>query len=318
MIKRKDVYVLWDCTDGLPNGDPNADNRPRLDYITNQGIVTDACIKRKIRNYWALVNGDDCLYIRERGVLAPLHKKAYDSLGLSPSPDSIKPASAKMCEDFTDVRTFGALMNMGKVDVPEEDEEVPEDGTKTKGKKDKKKTPLYDCGAVRGPVQISFSRTIDPVEVNEIALTRTALTNKDEGAGSHLEDGELVANSGTMAPKYTISYGLYGFTININPIQAAKSGYSDADDALFFDALTKMFENDASAARVAMYVRKVYVFTHDSELGNAPRHKLFERIKVAKNAGVESPRKFSDYTIDVDTANMPEGVKLTELMDGLA
>ena len=312
-VKRQDILVLLEAIDSNINGDPDAENSPRMDPETQQGLMTDVCIKRKIRDYVGMVRGEDQLYVKHKGVLVTEHKEAYDKTGQTGKSTDKKSGSNVaarqwMCDNRWDVRTFGALMTGGTVKKKTEADAA--DGKKHKDAGNTR----FDCGAVRGPVQVSFARTIDPICPTEHTITRVALTNATDGAGTtENADGSLTANSGQIGQKYTVPYGLYKFTVSVNPYLAKDTGYSEEDNALLLKSLVNMLENDASAARSGVSVRKVYVWTHDSELGSAPKHKLIESVTIVKK--VDFPRQFSDYSVTVTAP--PAGVSLEELVDGL-
>ncbi len=279
---RYEFVLLYDVENGNPNGDPDAGNMPRTDPETGHGIVTDVALKRKIRNYAELIKGDKPgyrIYVKEGTPLNQNHEEAYLAVGLEPggdkpSPNGVNEARAWMCANFFDVRTFGAVMGTGN-----------------------------NCGQVRGPIQINFSRSIDPVVPQEVTITRQTVTK--------IEDAE---KERTMGRKYIIPYGLYRAEGYISAKLANEkgkgTGFSDADLDLFWEALVNLFEHDHSAARGKMATRKLYIFKHQDELGNAPSHKLFDLIQVVKKADVIAPRSFGDYEISVGQA--PKGVTLIE------
>lgn len=279
---RYEFVMLFDVENGNPNGDPDAGNQPRIDPETSQGIVTDVCLKRKIRNYVELEKEGEKGYnilIKNDRNLNSKFTEAYDVLELTKKQsgknrDDVQKAQQYMCKNYFDVRTFGAVMSTGD----------------------------DQCGTVRGPVQINFARSIDPVFAQDITITRQAKTS---------EARENAGNS-EMGKKSMIYYGLYRAEGYISASLSQKvTGFSEEDLELLWRAVINMFENDRSAARGKMCMRKLYVFRHDSSLGNAPVHILFDKIHVDRNDGVIAPRKFSDYTITVDKA-MPEGVTLIE------
>jgi CRISPR-associated protein Csd2 len=282
MTNRYDFVLLFDVINGNPNGDPDAGNMPRLDPETNQGLVTDVCIKRKIRNFIELTQDDQqgyAIYMQEKAVLNNLNKKAYEALDLKHEAKKLPKDAEKakaltkfMCDHFFDIRTFGAVM-----------------------------TTEVNTGQVRGPVQLAFSRSIDPVVPLEISITRMAVTNEKDA------DKER-----TMGRKHIIPYGLYEMHGFISAPLAERTGFSEKDLELLWQALELMFEHDRSAARGEMTTRKLVVFKHESKLGNAPAHKLFDRIKATRKDGVESARSFSDYVVTVDHDNCPEGVTIIE------
>ena len=279
---RFEFVLLYDVENGNPNGDPDAGNMPRIDPETGYGIVTDVCLKRKIRNYAELVKGDKTgyrIYIKEGTPLNRNHVEAYANAGLETGADAthtqVNEARKWMCANFFDVRTFGAVMSTGD-----------------------------NCGQVRGPIQINFSRSIDPIVQQEVTITRQTVTKIEDAAKER-----------TMGRKHIVPYGLYrveGYISAKLANDGAKgTGFSEEDLKLFWDALANMFEHDHSAARGKMAARRLFVFKHKDELGNAPSHKLFDMIKVERHAGVVIPRKFGDYSVKVE-GSAPEGVELIE------
>lgn len=285
-MNRYDFVYLFDAADANPNGDPDAGNLPRVDPETGHGLVTDVCIKRKIRNYVALKGGDrNRIYFSDGAVLNNLHKEGWKGAGLEGEKDKSKlpkdvlkarQITQFMCRNFFDIRTFGAVM-----------------GTEV------------NCGQVRGPVQISFARSIDPIIASEHAITRSSVTNERD-----LEKGR------TMGRKFTIPYGLFRAQGVVNPFLAAQTGFDNEDLALLWEALTRAFDIDQSAARPAgsMAARKLIVFKHETELGNAPAHKLFDLVGVARAGdAAKPPRAFSDYAVTIDRAGLPAGVELIEM-----
>jgi len=279
---RYEFVLLYDVENGNPNGDPDAGNMPRIDPETGYGIVTDVCIKRKIRNYAELVKDDSAgyrIYVKEGTPLNQNHVEAYVAIGAK-SKDKVTAAQVNearqwMCANFFDVRTFGAVMSTGD-----------------------------NCGQVRGPIQINFSRSIDPIVQQEVTITRQTVTK--------IEDDE---KERTMGRKHIVPYGLYrveGYiSAKLANDETKGTGFSEDDLALFWDALVNMFEHDHSAARGKMAARRLFVFKHKDELGNAPSHKLFDLVKVEKNESVIIPRKFADYSVKVE-GSTPEGVELIE------
>ncbi len=273
-MNKIDFILLFDATDANPNGDPDGGNMPRIDPETGHGIVTDVCLKRKIRNYVQLVKQEQVgydIYVKEKAVLIDQNNKAYKAIQAQGKKPTEEDARAWMCQNFYDVRTFGAVMGL-----------------------------KVNCGQVRGPVQLSFSRSIDPITQLEHTITRCA----DVNAPGH-----------TMGRKYTIPYGLYMAKGTINPCLAKQTGFTDEDLALLKDALVHMFDFDASAARPAgsMVMRKVILFQHGNELGSAPAHKLYELLKVAKKPGVEVPRSYADYDVQLAKEQLPSEVTVEEL-----
>ena len=282
LSRRYELVFLFDVTQGNPNGDPDGDNAPRVDIETGHGLITDVCLKRKVRNYVGLTKEyapPFDIYVKERSILANQQKKAYLALNITEGSDRPNEnARAWMCKNFFDVRSFGAVMTTGKAPLDEE----PADPAK-KVKKDTK-VRQWNCGQVRGPVQFAFSRSIDPVLSLAHTITRVALTNPgDTGRASEAaeEGGEEKAATGQMGRKHTIAYGLYRGHIFLSPFLAKDTLFTNGDFALLLEALTHLFEFDHSASRGEMNVRGLYVFEHESALGNAPSHKLFETIQVA-------------------------------------
>ena len=283
---RYEFVILFDVENGNPNGDPDAGNMPRVDPESGYGLVTDVCLKRKIRNYVETKKEGRAgyrIYVKDGVPLNRSDREACANAGVDA--DKLKEAKKKddkldeklrdfMCENFYDIRAFGAVMT-----------------TFVKG--------ALNCGQVRGPVQLSFSRSIDPVLPQEVTITRTAITTE---ADAEKKDTE-------MGRKYIIPYALYRCEGYISANLARKTtGFSEEDLALLWDAIYNMFENDHSAARGKMAVRELIVFKHDSELGNAPAHKLFELVKAEKKAGVTAPRAYSDYVVTVEEDQVPRGV----------
>ena len=290
---RYDFVVLFDVENGNPNGDPDAGNMPRVDPETGYGLVTDVCLKRKIRNYVETAKErvpGYRIYVKDSVPLNRSDKEACDYVGVKADKDKLKDAlkEAKkkdadldvkirdfMCQNFYDIRTFGAVMT-----------------TFVKG--------ALNCGQVRGPVQLSFARSVDPVLPQEVTITRIAITTE---ADAERKDTE-------MGRKYVIPYGLYRAEGYISANLARKTtGFSEDDLQLLWQAILNMFENDHSAARGKMAVRELIVFKHDSELGNAPAYKLFDLVKAERREGVDTPRAYSDYNVSVDEAALPSGVE---------
>ena len=288
---RFDFVLFFDVKNGNPNGDPDAGNMPRIDPETGHGIVSDVCLKRKVRNYVDLVKGQDVdgpdvaegelgykIYVQEGAVLNERNKKAYVHYDMKPSEKKLPKGEQDrlkvtkfMCDNFFDIRSFGAVMTTG-----------------------------VNCGQVRGPIQMCFAESVDPVMPMEMSITRMAVTKE--------EDAE---KERTMGRKQYIPYGLYRVEGFVSASLAEKTGFSQEDLDLFFSALTNMFENDRSAARGLMSSRKLLVFKHESKLGNAPAHRLFEAVNVNRLIpAAQEARSFSDYTIEV--GDIPEGVELIE------
>ena len=280
---RYEFVMLFDVQNGNPNGDPDAGNAPRIDAETGLGIVTDVCLKRKVREYVSLVKdggeGYDILIKTDRA-LNDKFAEAHAAVGggkSSKGSKEIENARNYICEHYFDVRTFGAVMSTGN----------------------------NPCGIVRGPVQINFARSLDPVLAQELTITRQAITDEKKFKESVDKNGIMTE----MGKKNIVPYGLYRAEGYISAMLAQKTGFSDDDLELLWEAVINMFEHDHSAARGKMCMRSLYVFRHDSALGNAPSSVLFDKIGIKKKEGVEYPRSFSDYCVTVD-AEMPAGVQL--------
>ena len=287
---RYDFVILFDVENGNPNGDPDAGNMPRTDPETGCGLVTDVCLKRKIRNYVQMVKEGDPrygIYICENEPLNRLDRRAlaesgYPEItedGLKKLKKSDRDIDAKllsyMCGHYFDVRTFGAVMT-----------------TFVKAS--------LNCGQVRGPVQLGFARSIDPIMPQEVTITRVAITTEADADKKGTE----------MGRKYIVPYGLYRAEGFVSANLARKTtGFSEEDLALLWQAILNMFEGDRSAARGKMAVRRLIVFRHDSEFGNAPAWKLFDRVHVQCREGVSAPRSYADYDVSVDENDLPEGVR---------
>ena len=291
---RYEFVFLFDITNGNPNGDPDAGNLPRLDPETNRGLVTDVCLKRKIRNYVSLEKENAegyAIYMQEKAVLNNQHEKAWKALGIPPDAKEqykklpkdeakAREITAWMCGNFFDVRSFGAVMTTGT-----------------------------NAGQVRGPVQLAFATSIDPVVPLEISITRMAVTTEKE---AEAQSGD----NRTMGRKHIIPYGLYRAHGFISAKLAERTGFSDADLELFWRALINMFEHDRSAARGEMAARKLVVFEHESAMGNAPAHVLFDAVTVvpAQADANSAPRRFADYRVEIDRSAIPTGVAVQELI----
>ena len=284
---RYDFVLVFDVRDGNPNGDPDAGNLPRLDAESGHGLVTDVSLKRKVRNFVGLVKGETPpfdIYVKEKAVLNQAHEKAYIAIGAEEelkgdkkrkgSGDTVTKARNWMCANFYDVRTFGAVMSLGT-----------------------------NCGQVRGPVQLTFARSVDPIIAQEHSITRMAVATEAE---AEKQQGD----NRTMGRKHTVPYGVYVAHGFVSSFLAKQTGFGDDDLELLWQALEHMFEHDRSAARGEMSTRGLYVFKHDSELGNAHAHALFDSIVISRKAGVEVPRSFVDYEVSIDEAGLPAGVTL--------
>ena len=302
---RVEFVLLFDVVHGNPNGDPDAGNAPRVDPETGYGIVTDVCLKRKIRNFVALTKGyqpPNDIYVKERGILAREQKKAYEAVKAEPLNRPNEEARRWMCDNYFDVRTFGAVMTTGKSGG---DDPAEAEGGKAKPKGAKKDLKLWNCGQVRGPVQLGFAQSLSRILSLEHAITRVALTNPgDTDRAAETDTGDEKAASGQFGRKHTIPYAVYRAHGFISPFLAKDTGFSDDDYRLLLEALTHMFEHDRSAARGEMSVRGLGVFEHESALGNAPAHQLFDLIRVE---GPEMSRSFREYKVG-GPGTLPSGV----------
>ena len=286
---RYDFVILFDVENGNPNGDPDAGNMPRVDPETGYGLVTDVCLKRKIRNYVETLKEDAPgyrIYIKDGVPLNRSDNEAIAALGIDgdlkaakkSTPDIDRKLRDWMCQNFFDIRTFGAVMT-----------------TFVKG--------ALNCGQVRGPVQLGFARSVDPIVPQEVTITRVAITTEADAEKKGTE----------MGRKHIVPYGLYRAEGFVSANLARKTtGFSDEDLQLLWQAILNMFENDHSAARGKMAVRELIVFKHDSELGNAPSYKLFDAVHVTRAEGVAFPRSYHDYVVTVDE-NLPAGVTCERL-----
>lgn len=284
MIPRVDFVYLFDVKNGNPNGDPDAGNLPRVDPETGCGLVTDVCLKRKVRNFVGLVHNEEPpfeIYVKERAVLNNQHARAYEALKLKPEKRKL-PKSAEdaqkvtdwMCQNFFDIRAFGAVMS---TDV--------------------------NCGQVRGPIQMALATSVDPIISQEHAVTRCAVTTEQEAK-------DQSGDNRTMGRKFTVPYGLYRMHGFINPHLAAKTGFGEEDLALFWKALEQMFETDRSAARGEMAPQALICFEHADALGNAPASKLFSRVRIERKSLDEPARSFGDYELTIDEKGVPEGIAI--------
>ena len=281
---RYEFVLLYDVQAGNPNGDPDLGNQPRMDLETGYGLVTDVCLKRKVRNYVMLTRGNQKgydIFVKEKAVLNNMIAEKWDEAADGKTPKEVKEAKETqnvenkardlLCKDYYDIRTFGAVLSTGD-----------------KG-----------AGQVRGPIQLTFSRSYDPIVVAEHSITRMAVTNEKDA------DKER-----TMGRKYTVPYALYCARGFVSPQLAAQTGFSEEDLELFWEALLNMFEYDRSAARGLMTARRLVIFKHNSPLGNASAESLFERVVCRKNDGVSTPRAFGDYRITLDGAPLTEVKKV--------
>jgi len=312
VANRYDFVLLFDVTRGNPNGDPDAGNLPRLDPETNHGLVTDVSLKRKLRNYVELKGGGqapNAVYVREGSILNDQHREAYrrarpgdekvnTEKKLNPKDDrEARDITRFMCEQFYDVRTFGAVMSTG-----------------------------INAGQVRGPVQLGFAQSLEPIVPQEISITRMAATTPAERSqrADGSDDGNERTDNRTMGRKFIVPYGLYRVHGHVSAHLAARTGFSEDDLALLFEGLGSMFEHDHSAARGEMSSRRLVIFKHPSPLGNAPAHRLFERVKVWRNVGgaphaidrsldnYPVARSFDDYLVTLDRDNLPEGIEILD------
>lgn len=281
ITNRYEFVLLFDVENGNPNGDPDAGNMPRIDPETGHGLVTDVCLKRKIRNHVALskegTEGFN-IYIQEKAVLNRTNEMAYKAIELKPTAKKLpkkeedaRKVTGWMCANFYDIRSFGAVM-----------------------------TTEVNCGQVRGPVQLAFARSVEPVFSQEVSITRMAVTNEKD-----------LEKERTMGRKYIVPYGLYVAHGFVSAPLAEKTGFDDGDLELLWEALINMFEHDRSAARGMMSSQKLYVFKHRDRMGNAPANKLFDLIQIRRAQGSEGPaRSFKDYSVTVGKA--PQGVEIIE------
>jgi len=313
LSRRHDFVLIFDVTNGNPNGDPDAGNLPRLDPETNHGLVSDVSLKRKLRNYVELARPGEAghhIYVQEGSILNEKHRQAYLAIRndekskkdakLNPKSDEeAKELRDWMCANFFDVRTFGAVMSTG-----------------------------INCGQVKGPVQMTFARSVEPILPVEISITRMAATNEAEQKKRvEGEDGDTRTDNRTMGRKHIVPYGLYVAHGFVSAKFAERTGFSEADLDLLLEALSNMFEHDRSAARGEMNTRKLIVFRHENALGNAPAHALFDLVRIGRNVDGEfralddkglgnlaPTRKFADYRIEIDRDALPAGVEIRELI----
>lgn len=283
VLNRYDFLLLFDVTDGNPNGDPDAGNMPRIDAETGMGMVTDVCIKRKIRNYVQIVKGAEKpydIFIKEKAILNNLISISHQQEEVKSLEKEKKTEAARawMCRNYFDIRTFGAVMSTG-----------------------------HNAGQVRGPIQFTFARSIDPVFTSEHCITRMAVATDTE---SEKQSGD----NRTMGRKYTIPYALYKTHGFISAHLAAQTGFNEEDLSLFWESLKFMFDHDRSAARGLMCSRKLIVFKHNSALGNVPAQQLFDLVKIERKDVSAPARVYSDYMITIDKGNLPAGVEIIEMI----
>lgn len=290
LTNRIEFVYYFDVKNGNPNGDPDMGNMPRTDPATQRGLVTDVCLKRKIRNFVALTRegkpGYD-IYVREKAILNQQHARAYEAKGLKPEPgrlpkkeDDAQAVTRWMCDTFFDIRAFGAVMATG-----------------------------VNCGQVRGPVQITFAQSIEPIQPLPVAITRMAVATEAEAEKQH-------GDNRTMGEKLIVPYALYRCHGFVSPHFARRTGFGEQDLTLLWQALINMLDHDHSAARGEMTARRLIAFRHDSDIGNAPAHKLFDLVSEARAdpAATLPARSFADYAIAFDEAGVPAGVTAEVLL----
>jgi CRISPR-associated protein Csd2 len=295
---RHDFVLLFDIKDGNPNGDPDGGNLPRTDPETMEGLVTDVCLKRKVRNYIDTLYGEEELnkiYVQNKGVaLNDMNARAYKALNLKSTGtkqkrEDVEQVRTWMCQNFYDIRMFGAVMSTG-----------------------------VNCGQVRGPIQLTFSRSIDPIMPLDVAITRVAVTDPKAAQVSVGNEENAKGEGGKtteIGRKAMIPYGLYRCHGFYSPHLATQTGVTSEDLEKFWQALVNMWDFDRSASRGLMAPRGLYVFSHESKLGNAPAHKLFEAVEVNLKEEGTIPRKFGDYSVTVKE-DLPTGITLTRLTEG--
>jgi CRISPR-associated protein Csd2 len=295
---RYDFALIFDVRNGNPNGDPDAGNAPRTDPETGHGLVSDVCLKRKIRDFVTLAktdpqNGEIApgydIYVKHRGILESFHRSAYEALGLntdekekSKKQSNVEKARGWMCQTYFDVRAFGAVLTLD-----------------------------INCGQVRGPVQLAFAHTVDPIIPIEQSIVRKAVATQREADSQIEKHGQV---TGTMGRKEIVPYGLFVAHGFISPHLAADTGFSQEDLELLWQALIMMFEHDRSASRGEMASRKLVAFEHESPLGNAPAHALFDRVRIERNDLEKPPRDYKDYTVTLDREGLPNGITVHELL----
>ncbi|WP_198264267.1 type I-C CRISPR-associated protein Cas7/Csd2 [sulfur-oxidizing endosymbiont of Gigantopelta aegis] len=280
---RYEFVLLFDVKDGNPNGDPDAGNLPRMDAETGMGLVTDVCLKRKVRNFVQMTQTDNAnrkIFVREKAILNNMIDESHEQEGVKDKEKGDKTEAAKnwMCKNYYDVRTFGAVMSTGK-----------------------------NAGQVRGPIQMTFSRSIDPVVASEHTITRMAVTTSKE---AEAQSGE----NRTMGRKFTVPYGLYRCHGFISAHLAKQTGFDEDDLELFWQSLMQMFDHDRSASRGEMSARGLYVFKHSNALGHAPATVLLDRVQVQRKEECDIARNFNDYQVEIDDSNLPEGIELIKLL----
>jgi CRISPR-associated protein Csd2 len=292
--RRHDFVLLFDVTDGNPNGDPDAGNLPRVDPETMQGLVTDVAVKRKVRDWVDVAHGSEGrykIYVQNGEALITKHKRAYEAEGLKSTgakqaSGDVQKARAWMCNNFYDIRMFGAVMSVG-----------------------------VNAGQVRGPLQLTFARSVDPIVPLDLSITRVAVTREEDANVVVSETGgETTGKQTEMGRKALVPYGLYRAHGFFNPHFAKQTGVTEDDLDLFWQALQQMWDLDRSASRGMMACRGLYIFSHESSLGNAPAHTLFDRVQIERTGDVIAPRSFRDYYVTIDAGDLPAGVSLTRLV----
>ena len=284
LTNRYDFVYLFDVKDGNPNGDPDAGNMPRVDPETGDGLITDVCLKRKVRNFVQMTQGDHSgrqIFIKEKAILNNLIDEAHEQEAVKSKSAGDATAAARdwMCAKYFDIRCFGAVMSTG-------------------GKE-------KNAGQVRGPIQLTFSRSLDPIFAQDHSITRMAVATEKE---AQKQSGD----NRTMGRKATVPYGLYRCHGFVSAHLAGQTGFSEDDLELFWQALEHMFDHDRSAARGEMTARGLYIFQHSSQLGNAPAHSLFERISAKIQDPSKPPRNFSDYQLSINQDNLPAEINLIQ------
>ena len=284
LTNRYDFVYLFDVKDGNPNGDPDAGNMPRVDPETGDGLITDVCLKRKVRNFVQMTQGDHSgrqIFIKEKAILNNLIAEAHEQEAVKSKSAGDATAAARdwMCAKYFDIRCFGAVMSTG-------------------GKE-------KNAGQVRGPIQLTFSRSLDPIFAQDHSITRMAVATDKEAEKQH-------GDNRTMGRKATVPYGLYRCHGFVSAHLAGQTGFSEDDLELFWQALEHMFDHDRSAARGEMTARGLYIFQHSSQLGNAPAHSLFERISAQLQEPSKPPRNFSDYQLSINQDNLPAEINLIQ------
>ena len=282
LTNRYDFVYLFDVKDGNPNGDPDAGNMPRVDPETGDGLITDVCLKRKVRNFVQMTQSDHSgrqIFIKEKAILNNLIAEAHEQEAVKSKSAGDATAAARdwMCAKYFDIRCFGAVMSTG-------------------GKE-------KNAGQVRGPIQLTFSRSLDPIFAQDHSITRMAVATDKEAEKQH-------GDNRTMGRKATVPYGLYRCHGFVSAHLAGQTGFSEDDLELFWQALEHMFDHDRSAARGEMTARGLYIFQHSSQLGNAPAHSLFERVSAQLQDPSKPPRNFSDYQLSINQDNFPNEINL--------